>query len=235
MGSKDEKMSRRRVIKTTAVAAAVGGAMSLTGCNETSPKDTGNVASINLSNEYYYDADGKFSEDKAKDAYIALMTYHGYPVFEGVKEKLWVSDYGTGQFAKLGLGCNMFQNNEKDQYMLMDFFLMSGQMLPEHYHLKTENNPAKMEGWLCRHGLSYVYGEGEPTKPMKAVVPKCHMDGTVTVSNETVLKPGMFAPLNNVNAPHWQFGGPEGAIITEVATVHDNDGVRHSDTNLKFP
>jgi D-lyxose ketol-isomerase len=235
MESKDEKMSRRAVIKTTAAVAAVGGVISLAGCNETSPKDTRNAGSINLPNEYYYDADGKFNEDKAKDAYIALMTYHGYPVFDDAKEKLWVSDYGTGQFAKLGLGANSFVNNEEERYMLMDIYLMPNQMLPQHYHLKTDKNPSKMEGWLCRHGLSYVYGEGEPTSPMKAVVPQCHMNGTVTVSSEVVLKPGMFTPLTKVDSPHWQFGGPEGAILTEVATVHDNDGVRHSDTNLKFP
>jgi hypothetical protein len=27
---------------------------------------------------------------------------------------------------------------------------------------------------------------------------------------------------------------PEGAIMTEVATVHDDGGIRHSDTNLVF-
>ncbi|MBW8015902.1 MAG: hypothetical protein FVQ82_06920 [Planctomycetes bacterium] len=232
METKDEKMSRRNVIKATAAVAAVGGAMSLAGCNEKSPSAKG---SINFDNDYFYDADGKFSEDKAKDAIIALMNYHGCPVFDGFKEKLWVSDYGTGQFTKLGLAANMYVNNEEDRYMLMDFYLLPGQMLPEHYHLSTDKNPAKMEGWLCRHGLSYVYGEGEPTKPMKAVVPKCHMNGTVTVSHEVVLKPGMFTPLTKVGSRHWQFAGPEGAIITEVASVHDNDGVKHSDTNLKFP
>jgi len=234
MESKDEKMSRRNVIKATAAVAAVGGAMSLAGCNEKYVKSSAKVGSIDFPNEYFY-VNGKFSQDRAKDAIIALMNYHGCPVFDDFREKLWVSDYGTGQFAKLGLAANSYVNNEKDRYMMMDFYLMPGQMLPEHYHLSTDKNPAKMEGWLCRYGLSYVYGEGEPTKPMKAVVPKCHMNGTVTVSHEVVLKPGMFTPLTRVNAPHWQFAGPEGAIITEVATVHDNDGVRHSDTNLKFP
>ena len=235
MESENEKMSRRSVIKTTAAVAAVGGAMSLAGCNETSRKSSGKGGSINFPNEYFYDAKGEFVEDKGKDAYIAMMKYHGYPVYDDIREKLWVSDYGTKQFAKLGLGANMFSNNEDERYMLMDLFLLPNQMLPEHYHLSTDKNPSKMEGWLCRHGLSYVYGEGTPTKPMKAVVPKCHMNGTVTVSSEVVLKPGMFTPLTKVNSPHWQFAGPEGAILTEVATVHDNDGVRHSDTHLKFP
>jgi D-lyxose ketol-isomerase len=119
--------------------------------------------------------------------------------------------------------------------MLMDLYLLPNQMLPEHYHLATDKNPAKMEGWLVRHGLSYVYGEGEATKPMKAIVPKCHMNGTVTVEHEVVLGPGEFAQLDRATARHWQFGGPEGAIITEVASVHDDNGVRHSDVNLVFP
>ena len=231
MENKKENLSRRSVIKTTAAVAAAGGAISITGCKE-KPEQT---VSINFDNSYFYDADGKFSEEKAKDAIVALMKYHGYPVFDGIREKLWVSDYGTGQFTKLGLAANMYVNNEQDRYMLMDLYLLPNQMLPEHYHLSTEKNPAKMEGWVCRHGLSYVYGEGEPTNPIKAVVPKCHMDGKVTVSHEVVLKPGMFTPLTMVESPHWQFAGPEGAILSEVASVHDDGGVRHSDTNLKFP
>jgi hypothetical protein len=35
-----------------------------------------------------------------------------------------------------------------------------------------------------------------------------------------------------VLSPHWQLAGPEGAIITEVANVHTNSGVRHSDPAL---
>ena len=136
MESKKEKMSRRSVIKATAAVAVVGGAMTLSGCNEAGLKSA-NGGSIGFANEYFYDADGTFSEDKAKDAYIAMMKYHGYPVFEGVKEKLWVSDYGTGQFAKLGLGAHSFVNNEEERYMLMDIFMLPNQMLPEHFHLPT--------------------------------------------------------------------------------------------------
>ncbi len=226
------EISKRVVIVLVATALAVCASMTLTGCKE-EPVDV--KISLDFPNESFYDAQGNFNEDAAKNAYITVMKYHGYPVFEGIKDKLWVSDYGTGQFAKLGLGAHMFENNERDRYMLMDLFLLPNQMLPEHYHLETDKNPAKMEGWLVRHGISYVYGEGEATKPMHAVVPKCHMDGTVTVEHEVILKPGEFTRLNRATARHWQFGGPEGAIITEVASVHDDSGVRHSDTNLRFP
>ena len=231
MDTKD-RMSRRVVLKTAGVAA-VG--VSAQVAAATPKKTRGKKGKIHFKNSYFYDADGQFKPEAGKDAYIALMKHHGYPVFSDIREKLWVSDYGTGQFTKLGLGANSFVNNEKDRYMLMDLFLLPGQMLPEHYHLSTDKNPAKLEGWLVRHGVSYVYGEGEPTPNMKAVVPKCHMNGTVTVQHEVILRPGQFTPLNRVTARHWQFGGPEGAIITEVANVHDGDGVRHSDINLVFP
>ncbi len=212
-------------------------AVTMTGCKKatTGASCSASKPSIEFDNATFYDADGKFLPDVAKEAYITLMEYHGYPIFPDIKEKLWVSDYGTGQFTKLGLGANMFINNEQERYMSMDLFLLPSQMLPEHYHLSTDKHPSKMEGWTVRHGMSYVYGEGEPTVPMKAVVPQCHMLGTVTVKHEVVLSPGEFTPLVRATARHWQFGGPEGAIMTETATVHDDAGVRHSDTNLVFP
>ena len=186
-------------------------------------------ASIQFDNASFYDAAGKFQEEKAKDAVIALMKYHGYPIYKQTREKLWVSDYGLGQFTKLGLAARMWVNNEKDQYMLMDIYLLPGQMLPEHWHEKPEGNLQKMEGWLVRHGLSHIVGEGEPNLGPDVVVPKIHMNGEVTTKHEVVAGPGDFASLNRAGARHWQLAGPEGAIITEVANVHTNSAVRHSD------
>ena len=185
--------------------------------------------SARFDNSFFYDQDGKFVEDRGKDAYIALMKHHGYPVYPGIREKLWVSDYGVGQFAKVGLGAVMWKNNAEDRYMLMDIYLLPNQMLPEHWHLKTDKNPAKLEGWLIRHGLSHVVGEGKANLGPDVVVPKCHMGGKVTTMHETAAGPGDFVPLVRVGSRHWQFAGPEGAIITEVANVHDDSGVRHSD------
>lgn len=187
-------------------------------------------SAIAFDNASFYGKDGKFDVEKGKDAVLALAAHHGYPVFPGMRERLWVSDYGTGQFTKLGLAAFMFKNNEEDRYMLMDLFLMPGQMLPEHWHLDSDKNPAKREGWLVRWGLSHIVGEGEPNLGAGVVVPACHMNGTVTVKHEVVAGPGTFVPLSRVTSRHWQLAGPEGAIITEVANVHTDSAVRHSDS-----
>ncbi len=209
-------------------ALALVGLVMLSGCSEAR-----SASAIQFDNAYYYGPDGKFLPEKAKDAYVALMKYHGYPVYPGIREKMWVSDYGTGQFSKLGLGAVMWANNEKDRYMLQDFYLMPGQMLPEHWHLEGANgNPAKLEGWLIRHGSSHVVGEGDDNLPKDIVIPKCHCNGTATVRHEVYAQPGTFVQLNRVGAHHWQFGGPEGAIVTEVANVHTGPAVRHQDPAL---
>ena len=133
---------------------------------------------INMDNAYYY-TDGKFDVEKGKDAIIALMKYHGYPVYPGIREKLFVTDYGLGHFTEVGLAAVMWNNNEKDRYMLMDIFLVPNQMLPEHWHLMAKDNPAKLEGWLVRYGLSHIVGEGKPNLTVK--VPAIHNGGKVTV------------------------------------------------------
>ena len=227
-------MNRKQNInsKTVLTILCLVAILVVAGCGSA---QSGKKSDITFDNDYFYDSEGRFDLEAAKDAYIALMEYHGYPVFPDAREKLWISDYGLGRFAELGLGAIMFANNEEDRYMLMDIYLLPNQMLPEHYHLATEKNPTKLEGWLVRHGVSYVYGAGEPTPNIKAVIPKCHMNGTATTMHEVVLKPGQFTGLTKAESPHWQFAGPEGAILTEVANVHDNDGVRHVDSNLVFP
>ncbi len=224
-----QNINRRTMLKT---AGAAGIGLAAIGTSAQAKEKPAKKAGIAFANESFYDADGEFNVDAATDACIALMKFHGYPVYKEMRENLWVSDYGTGQFTKLGLGARMWMNNEEHRYMLMDIYLLPNQMLPEHWHLEGEGNPAKLEGWLIRHGLSHVVGEGEPNLGKGVVIPKCHMGGTSTVKHETIAGPGDFVPLNRATARHWQFAGPEGAIITEVANVHTGSAVRHSDKAL---
>jgi hypothetical protein len=237
--SDQKNIDRRALLKVAGSAAGlgvVGGVVSdsqaAEACAATAAKAAAGKPRIHFKDEEFKGSDGKFDVEKGKDAVIALCKYHGYPIYPEFRENLWVSDYDTGQFTKLGLAALMFMNHEEDRYMLMDLFLLPHQMLPEHWHLDGEKNPAKREGWLVRWGLSHIVGIGEPNLGKDVVIPKVHMGGTATTNHEVVARPGMFVPLAEVYSRHWQYAGPEGAIITEVANVHTNSAVRHSDPAL---
>lgn len=228
--STDRNLDRRAVLKA---AGALAGLSAIEGVAQAQccSQQAAAKPKFELNNADFY-VNGKFNVEKGKDGILAMCKHYGYPIFPDLREKLWVSDYGTGQFMKLGLAAYMFMNNVDDRYMLMDIFLVPGQMLPEHWHLDGEGNPAKREGWLVRWGLSHIVGIGEPNLGKDVVVPKCHWNGKVTVEHETIATPGTFVKLAKVGTRHWQLAGPEGAIITEVANVHTNSAVRHTDPVL---
>lgn len=222
-------MKRRTLLQMTAAGAGLS-AMEAVSAAERRNRPKKKLA---FKNKSFY-TDGKFDVEKGKDAIVKICQYHGYPIFPDFREKLWVSDYNTGQFTELGLAAYMFMNNEDDRYMLMDLFLLPGQMLPEHWHLDGETNPAKREGWLIRWGKSYVVGQGTDNlaKFPAVKVPTCHMNGKTLTKHVVEATPGMFVPLAEVKTRHWQYGGSEGAIITEVANVHTDSAVRHSDKGM---
>lgn len=189
-------------------------------------------ACLKFNNEDFY-SDGKFNEDKAKDAIIALCRYFNYPVFPDLKERLWVSDYGTGKFTELGLACIGIVNHDKDElgqtFMMQDLYLLPGQMLPEHWHIKGDGIAVKNEGWFIRHGKSFIVGIGEDNLPPEIKIPECHMGGKVEVKHGKWVNAGEYAQLAKIETKHWQMAGPEGCILTEVANLHTNSAVRHND------
>jgi hypothetical protein len=221
-------MNRRELMNKAASVAGVTAFASMAR-TASAAQEGDKKPSIRFRNEDFYSADNEFDVEKAKDAIVRLCRYHRYPLFPGFRQNLWVSDYGAGHFTDMGLAAYLFVNNVEDRYMMLDIYLLPNQMLPEHWHIEGEGNPAKREGWLVRWGLSHIVGIGEPNLGSDVVVPKCHWGGKVTTKHEVIAKPGMFVPLAEPGTPHWQLAGPEGAIITEVANVHTNSAVRHSD------
>jgi D-lyxose ketol-isomerase len=231
MNEKRTTTSRRSLLKVAGSAAGlalVGGSATAAGVGRKSPASK-KKAALSFVNQDFYDADGKFIVEKGKDAIVRLCKYHGYPLFDGFREDLWVSDYGVGEFTKLGLAAYIFVNNEEDRYMMLDLMLLPGQMLPEHWHVEGGGNPVKREGWLVRWGLAHIVGIGEPNLSPDVVIPKCHCGGTATTKHAVIATPGTFVKLAKAESRHWQYGGPEGAIVTEVANVHTGSAVRHSD------
>lgn len=246
----NEGLDRRGLLKMAAGAMLLGAPLAQAAKNpkpdkKAKRKDKKNAAAaavapvaaakpaLTFKNEDFYTG-GKFDREKGIDAIVSLCIFHGYPVPENFRNDLWISDYGLGEFTKVGLAAILAIDDLEGQYLGQDLFLLPNQMLPEHYHLKTEKAPPKLEAWLVRYGLSYVYGEGDKSEPLHAAIPESQKPW-VSVYHEVALKPGQVTKLNRREAHHWQFAGPEGAIITEYGSYHDNDGVRHACPKIVFP
>ena len=234
----EKKISRRTMVGTLSLGLAstalVGPVAAQTTSQRPNQRQRPQRTVPVFNNADFYGTDGKFDVEKAKDAIFDLCRYHRYPVFPGMREKLFVTDYNLGKFTEVGLACVFFVNNVagESSYMMLEIFLLPNQMLAEHWHEKPENNPLcaqKNEGWQIRWGRSFVVGEGESNLPPEVVVPKAHWDGKVTVHHCVVADPGDFVPLTRIGSRHWQLAGSEGVILTEVANAHDGMAVRHSD------
>ncbi|MDR0536343.1 MAG: D-lyxose/D-mannose family sugar isomerase [Puniceicoccales bacterium] len=202
-------------------------------CPKSKVKNDKCCASLKFDNAQFYDKDGKFNTEAAKDAVLKLLKFHNFPINEKTRGQLWVSDYGTGKFTEVGLAAIMVRNHEKNDgkglYMFQPLFLLPGQMLPEHWHKKPATDmPAKMEGWYVLGGSTYTVGEGTDnlTQFPEIKIPASHST-PVTAKHATKLNPGEWNELGRELEHHWQQAGPQGAVIIEVANVHTNSCVEH--------
>jgi D-lyxose ketol-isomerase len=185
-------------------------------------------------NEDFYTAEGKFDAAKAKEAYYKLMEAHRFPIMPVLKtDAFWVLDFALGKFTEVGMAGIFYENNQKDNYLLHDIWLFPGQMIAEHYHIKTDKVGAKMEAWLVRHGSAWFYSEGEPTPGVDERIPPLHR-ACAKARHEVFKKPGEVVVQPVPEARHWVKAGPEGAIITEVATYHDMDALRFTHPDIKL-
>jgi D-lyxose ketol-isomerase len=186
-----------------------------------------------MNNQQFYDAAGKFDQAAAKRAYLDFLKHAGYPVNDTIANKLFVSDFGLGRFTEAGLGVIVWWGDETNNYSGLDAFLLPGQIIPEHWHVKLGNIPAKMEAWLARYGEMYAYAEGAPApNPQAKIAPG---DAPyLTVKSERILRPGDIAGISHPLEKHWMQAGPQGAIFTEFSTFHTGAAVKFTDPKIKF-
>jgi D-lyxose ketol-isomerase len=231
--SKELKIGRRAACATV---FGIGGGLLLAGdASAAAWTRRRAVAPAALNNASFYDAQGKFKPETAKEVYLRFLEAAPYPIPERLRKEIWVSDFGLGHFTEVGLAGMFWVNNQKDNYTSLDFFLLPGQMIPEHWHvpLPADNVPVKMESWHVRWGSTYTYGEGEPADKLAVKIPECEQK-YVTVRHEKALKLGDVAGLTRPQQKHWQQAGPEGAIVTETSTFHSGAAVRFTDPRIKF-
>lgn len=204
--------------------------------------------------------DGSMSVDPVKKAYFELMERFNYPIPDILKtDDFWVCDFNQGDILALGMG-GIFWINEKGEYktsgagmydgpykddsfgyLLHEIFLLPGQTLPEHRHLGgPEGYGPKMEAWQVRYGEVYFYGEYK------------HGDEVLISEWPQAQRPWGFgedwfkskyiakrdAKTNQMYVQqdpeswHGQMAGPEGAVVTEVATYHNH--VMFSKPGMEF-
>lgn len=184
-------------------------------------------------NKDFYDANGKFRDDAAKQAYLDFLQRHGFQLSQNLRANMWVSDFGLGNFVEVGMAGMFWVNDQKNNYTALEMILLPNQMIPEHWHEKSEIAAAKMESWHIRYGCTHTYGEGAPTVPIAAKIPESQTP-YVTVRHETTLRVGEVAGIKRPLELHWQQACPSGAVMTEYSTFHDGKAVKFTDPHVKF-
>jgi hypothetical protein len=231
--SEGRKIGRRAACATV---LGIGGGLLIAGGASAAPRANRRTAArAGPANAGFYDAQGKFKPEAAKEAYLRFLEAAGYPISPRLPKEMWMSDFGLGHFTEVGAGGMFWVNNQKDNYASLDIFLLPGQMIPEHWHvpLPAENVAVKMESWHVRWGSTCTYGEGEPTEKLAVKIPECQQK-FITVRHEKVLTLGEVTGLTRPQQKHWQQAGSEGAIVTESSTFHSGAAVRFNDPQIKF-
>lgn len=167
--------------------------------------------------------DGKFDQEVALKAMKDMFEFYGVPFTDLMAKDIWVTDFGLGDFENVGMGGIFWINDAEHGYFAHAIYLLPGQMIPEHAHVKTKF-PAKHESWMVEKGWVYNFSEVGDETPNAPAIPAGH--GPIKSKNFVVQKVGDVLRLKELETFHFMMAGPEGAIVDEWACYHDNDGLR---------
>lgn len=186
-------------------------------------------------NSFFY-KDGKFDHNAGKQAFKELFEHYHYSLADVIDdERFWVEDFGLGDFAHVGMGGIFWFNDKEHGYFGHEIFLLPFQMIPEHAHVAAEDMPPKHEYWQVRNGSIYNFSAGgskNDPMPPGVTLPKSQLDANAITCfkwKELTARTGIGkgeAALNNLEEYHFMMGGPEGAIVTEYASYHSQDGLK---------
>jgi ABC-type sugar transport system, auxiliary component len=193
-------------------------------------KETTMTYSKKFTNADFY-TDGKFNQEVAMNAFKDMFAAYDVPFTELMAKEMWVTDFGLGDFENLGMGGIFWVNDQEHGYFAHAIYLLPGQMIPEHAHVKTDFSP-KFESWMVTKGWAYNFSEiGEET-PNPPAIPASH--GAIKSKNFVIQNVGAVIHLKKAESYHFLLAGPEGAIIDEWASYHDNVGLRFTNQNASL-
>jgi len=84
----------------------------------------------------FYDAEGNFLVDRAREAYFDMFARFGYPVSETIRRDMWILDFQLGDFARVGMAGIFWLNRQDFGYFGHEIYLLPGQMIAEHQHVR---------------------------------------------------------------------------------------------------
>jgi quercetin dioxygenase-like cupin family protein len=227
-----KKMTRREMMGSSLLAAASTGLIGIPSIKAANTTEAVKVKKY--PNEHFYKADGTFDAEAGKAAFFEMFEAYNYPVVPRLKtDEFWVVDFGLGKFTEIGMGGIFWLNRHDENYFGHEIFLLPGQSIPEHRHVKTPDAGPKLESWQVRHGWVYLYAEGEPTDGVEKRLPPSHLE-CCKARAESKLFPGEVAHLTGAEDWHFMKGGDQGAIVTEYATYHDGNALRFSHPDIVF-
>lgn len=172
--------------------------------------------------------DGKFNDKVAVEAFKDMLKFYDVPWTTFMDVEFWAVDFGLGDFENVGMGGIFWVNDQEHGYFAHAIYLLPGQMIPEHAHVKTEF-PAKFESWMVTKGWVYNFSEIGDATPNMPAIPTTH--GPIKSKNFVVQNVGDIVHLKKEETFHFLMAGPEGAIVDEWACYHDGAGLRF--TNKK--
>ena len=136
--------------------AAAGEGQCTEQCGNDCKNECNNNANCKINKEMKYSKkytnadfykDGKFQQDVAMEAMKDMFAFYGVPFTELMAKDMWVTDFGLGDFENVGMGGIFWVNDPEYGYFAHAIYLLPGQMIPEHAHVKTKF-PAKHESWM---------------------------------------------------------------------------------------
>lgn len=178
--------------------------------------------------------DGVFQADTAKKAFLEMFAHYDIPMTPFMEQNIWFVDFGLGDFENCGMGGIFWVNDSINGYFAHAIYLLPGQMIPEHKHVKTKF-PAKMESWMVDKGWCYNFSEvGDAT----ANAPEIPASQVATTISKHFVKQNVGDIVHLADAGpetfHFLMAGPQGAIVSEWANYHDGSGLRFSNTAAKM-
>lgn len=239
-GGQNSNSNCGKCAKETASCTATATKGECGSCDKTAKRDTCSCAQKSTCNnkamkkfqKKYTNADfytnGKFNQEVATKAMREMLAFYDVPFTPFMEANFWVTDFGVGDFENTGMGGIFWVNDANNGYFAHGIYLLPGQMIPEHKHVKTKF-PAKFESWMMEKGWCYNFSEvGDATANAPAL--PASQQATTKSKNFIRQNPGEIVHLKEVETFHFLYAGDEGAVVSEYANYHDGDGLRFSNT-----